>query len=183
MKKQINKSNLISLLYWCVFCTCLLFTSCENFLTADKVKKEIEEAIEIANSEKINYYIIADKDTGSVIPGNISVRKSEVFDIRFIPSDGYQLVEWEVINKVTGQVENDVVQFDNPQSLETKAKILKAGKNYYIHPKCIQIPTIVSIRPQVSDISYANTPIVITFNIPCYASVEVNLSPASINII
>lgn len=144
----------------------ILFASCENFLKGANIHSQLEESIEIANSEPISYYIIADAESGTAIPTQVTKRKKESFDLKFIPSEGWQFICWEAINTDTQQVDPDAIYFTDPQSLETSAKILKPGKNIQIHPKCILLPAIVSVAPEDAAKCYANASIVITFNMP-----------------
>ena len=150
-----------------LFCSIfILFASCENFLKGADIRSQLEESIEIANSEPISYYIIADAESGTAIPTQVTKRKKESFDLKFIPSEGWQFICWEAINTDTQQVDPDAISFTDPQSLETSAKILKPGKNIQIHPKCILLPAIVSVAPEDAAKCYANASIVITFNMP-----------------
>ena len=55
----------------------LMLASCENFLNAHDTAEQIKEAIEIANSNPITYYIVAEKDSGDVIPASVSKKRKE----------------------------------------------------------------------------------------------------------
>lgn len=147
-------------------CIALLCFSCNNFMNAGKVKTEIEEAIEIANSSAITYYVTAPKDSGKVNPVYVNLKKKESTLIMFEPADEWKFICWEAIDRDSGEVINDVVKFEDPFKLETKATILQPRENVAINAKSIQLPMIVSVSPSYSERPYASTPIYITFNIP-----------------
>lgn len=158
-------------LYWggAICIVVLLLASCENFLKAQDTAEQIKEAIEIANSNPITYYLIAEKDSGTVIPASVSKKKKETFEIKFTPADDWQFIKWEAIDRTTGELIPDAVAFADATKLETTATIIKPTENLQIHPKCVMMPKIVSITPASIELAYANTPIVITFNMPMEA--------------
>ena len=143
------------------------FTSCENFLKATQIKSEIEEAIEIANSSPVTYYVIADNNSGTVTPTQLRLKKKEKFDVMFIPADGWQFVCWEVLDRITNEPVTDSIKFNEPEKLETKGSVLEAKENLVIHPKCRLVPKVSSITPIFE--SYGcnqDTTIVVKFNKP-----------------
>ena len=125
-----------------------MLTSCENFLKGGEIKAELEEAIEIANSKPILYHIIADKDSGTVSPSQATLKKKESVNLLFTPADGWSFICWEALDRTTGEPVPDAIQFENPQKLETKAKILKPTENLMIHPKCQLVPKVIEITPK-----------------------------------
>ena len=143
------------------------FTSCENFLKASEIKAEIEEAIEIANSNTITYYVIADNNSGTVNPSQFRLKKKEKFDVMFIPADGWEFVCWEVLDRETNAIVTDSITFENPEKLETKGTVVIPKENLVIHPKCRLVPKVVSITPAFESVgcNQDNT-IVVTFNKP-----------------
>ena len=143
---------------------CIMVVSCGNFLDAGNVKEEILEAIEIANSSPATIYITADEGSGSVVPAQIVKKRKESFDLKFIPQPNWKFLNWEVIDRTTGEVIPDAVKFNDPEKTETKAMLLKADANYQIHAKCELLPTIVSVSPENHQTCPVNTSIYITFN-------------------
>ncbi len=144
-----------------------LFVSCKNFLNAKDIKTEIEEAIEIANSSPVTYYVIADNNSGTVTPTQLRLKKKEKFDVMFIPEDGWQFVCWEVLDRSTGEPVSDSIKFDEPEKLETRGSVLEAKENLVIHPKCRLVPKVLNISPAFE--SYGcnqDTTIVVKFNKP-----------------
>ena len=142
----------------------LACSSCKNFLNAGNIQKEIEEAIEIANSQPITYFVSIDKGSGESNPQSVSVKKKENFELIFVPEDNWKFICWETIDSQSGEVVNDIIKFENPENPQTKGYVINPREKTLIHPKCIQIPTVLSVEPAIP--SYANTPIVIKFNIP-----------------
>ena len=145
----------------------LAFTSCKNFLNSGDVKKEIEEAIEIANSQKRTYYVVTEKGAGSVVPQSVNVKQKENFQLQFTPEEGWQFIKWQAVDKETGEILENAVYFENPEKTETKAHIINPNENIQIYAKCMELPAVVSVEPSTA--SAANTPITIKFNIPVEA--------------
>ena len=145
----------------------LALVSCENFLRGAEVQKEIEEAIAIANSNSVTYNIVTDKGSGTVNLTQITGKKKDSFELIFTTEENWQFVCWEVINKDTGTVVQDVMKFTPSDKPETKCTITNPKENVLIHAKCVQIPTIVSVEPEGT--GYANTPIKVKFNMPVEA--------------
>lgn len=146
MKNSLRSIMLRGGVFVCI--VTLLLTSCENFLKANQVKNEIEESIEIANSSPILYHIIADKDSGTVSPSQATLKKKQSVNLLFTPADGWSFICWEALDRTTGEPVPDAIQFENPQKLETKAKILKPTENLMIHPKCQLVPKVIEITPK-----------------------------------
>ncbi len=140
------------------------FNSCQNFMSGSKIQKEVQEALEIANSQQKTYFVLTDKDSGSVTPEQIKGNKKDSFDLIFTPSENWQFICWEVIDTKTGRRIPDAIKFDPVDKKQTKATIINPSDNIYIHPKCVQVPVILSVEPKTQ--AYANTPIIIKFNIP-----------------
>ena len=141
--------------------------SCENFMKGSAVKDQLSDAIEIANSQAITYFVSVDKGSGEVTPASVSVKKKENFELIFTPEEDWQFICWETIDAQTGKVVPDVIKFENPQKTQTKAYVINPKEKVLIHPKCVQLPAVVSVEPQ--NANYVNIPIVIKFNIPVEA--------------
>lgn len=143
----------------------IALTSCENFLTAKDVKNQIEEAIEIANSNPITYYVIADNNSGTVNPSQLRLKKKETFDVMFTVAEGWNFIGWEVLDRTTYEVVEDSIKFDDPAKLETKGTVINPQENLMIHPKCQLVPRIVDIKPLYDTQGCRqDSTIIITFN-------------------
>lgn len=142
-------------------------TACNNFLNADQVKDEILEAIEIANSSPVTFYVTADDDSGTVTPTQLRLKKKEKFDVLFKPANNYIFQKWEVLDKTTLEPIEGIIKFKDETALETSGIVLEARENLIIHPKCILQPAVISHTPaSATEIQLAHTPIVINFNMP-----------------
>lgn len=145
----------------------LLLSSCENFMHGSDVRNELKEAIEAANSKKITYFVSVDEGSGEANPSSVFVRKNDSFDLLFTPASDWRFLYWEAIDKETGETLPDAIKFESADKPQTKAQVNNPGENVLIHPKCVQVPTIISVEPKTQ--AYANTPIIIKFNIPVEA--------------
>ena len=125
----------------------VFFISCKNFMNASDVKREIEEAIEIANSNPVTYYVVADKDSGTVTPAQLRLKKKETFEIKFTPSDNWTFLGWEVLDRSTGQSVTNSLSFEDSTKTETKGTVIEPRENLEIHAKCVQLPCITGYYP------------------------------------
>ena len=165
IKSNQIKSNSIILLFSFLFCGIFLtLTSCKNFLNAADVAEEIKEAIEIANSTPTTIYIEAPKDSGTLSQTQVKVKRKESFDLKFIPSDNWKFITWEVFDPTTETIVQDYIKFDDKTKTEVKAKLIKAADKLIIRPKCLELPAVLSYTPSSESSYYTFTPIVITFN-------------------
>ena len=121
--------------------------SCKNFMNAASVKREIEEAIEIANSNPVTYYVTADKASGTVTPEQLRLKKKETFEIKFIPADYWSFLGWEVLDRTTGEPVTNSLLFEDSTNIEAKGKVIEPRENLEIHAKCVQIPCITGYYP------------------------------------
>lgn len=144
----------------------LTFASCKNFMNANEVKREIEEAIEIANSNPVTIYVEAEEGSGTVTPTQLRLKKKERFELRYKPAENWRFVKWEVYNRKTEELVTDAIEFEDETSAETKAKLLKPQEGLVIYAKAMIIPKIISVTPENNSIVPVYTPIVITFNTP-----------------
>ncbi|MBO4857098.1 MAG: hypothetical protein J5527_01115 [Treponema sp.] len=153
----------------------MLLSGCENFLNGAETKSQLDQLIKEANAPTVEIYMAAEKDAGNLSPNGIVTCKLEKpFTVFFDPSEGYEFIRWEAVDRITGQLLTDVVSFDNPKSPETKATITKEINNIQIKPVYIEYPRVVSYTPEYSDYgSYANSVVLINFNVPMvYRNVE-----------
>ena len=115
-----NKSN-FTILGGVLLCIAL-FASCENFLKGADVKNQLEDAIEIANSSPITYYVIADKDSGSVSPTQFTLKKKQTASIMFTPADGWNFICWEVLDRTTDKPVPDAIKFEDLKNSKQKSQ-------------------------------------------------------------
>ncbi|MBR5402201.1 MAG: hypothetical protein IK102_10375 [Treponema sp.] len=149
----------------------LAATSCDNFLQAGDLKQQLDEAIEIANSNPVTYFVFVDEGTGSVNPASVLVRKKDTFEIIFTLSENYNFECWEVLDRKTGKPVTGSLQFENSMSLETKVTVINPIEGLVIHPKCFKSPAVTQIIPSPFGQNQINTTIQIKFNMPVDESV------------
>ncbi len=159
-------SFLLSLMFPLCGFFLMILTSCENFLNGGETARQIQEAIEIANSDPTTIYIEAEKDSGTVTPPQVKVKKKESFDLSFNPADDWKFIAWEVLDRTSGEVLDDVIKFDDASKLSVTGTLLKPTENLLIRPKSLRLPSIVSVTPAFPEISYSNAAITVTFNMP-----------------
>ncbi|MBO4629853.1 MAG: hypothetical protein J5687_07895 [Treponema sp.] len=135
-------------------------------MNAAEVKREIEEAIEIANSNPVTIYVEAEEGSGTVTPTQLRLKKKERFELRYKPSSSWRFIKWEVRDRETKEVVTDVIQFDDETALETKAKVLVPREGLEIYAKAVIIPAVVSVSPLNGSTNDAYVPIQIYFNTP-----------------
>lgn len=148
------------------FLFCIILSSCENFLNGDDIKNQINEAIEIANTNPVSFYVEAEEGSGTVTPTQLRLKKKESFELRYKPASSWRFIKWEVRDRNTKEVVTDVIQFDDETALETKGKLLVSRDGLEIYAKAVIIPEVVNVVPDLGSTNNCYEPIVITFNTP-----------------
>ena len=174
-KCGISKKSLFTILGGAFFCIAL--ASCNNFLKANDVKKEIEDSIAYANAKACTLYLKSNPAMGSFLAeGGVTCKVGYSTELQFtLKKDDYYFVSLEALSTTDeNQSRADCVEFtlnEKKSDLERgvyviSIKLLKAADDILIQPKCLEIPYIKQYSPSETRVQYANTPIVITFNIP-----------------
>ena len=128
-----------------------IFTSCDNFLKAEELKNQIEAQIEYANAPSYTVTVNYDSEEGRLRKpawGEISVKETDVFELKFDPAKNHSFARWEVTSKdiPAGQSIDDYISIENPNSPDTKATFKKALSSVVIKAVCPLLPyTEVSI--------------------------------------
>ena len=114
------------------------FASCDNFLNASQVKKEIEDAIAYNNAKEITVLIQSQVNTGSTLPsGNHIAKQGYEFEISFSEAQGYSFEKWIAVSKENpDQTITDGVIFTDAASPKTKVKITNDKIPLQIIPQC-----------------------------------------------
>ncbi|MBO4533158.1 MAG: hypothetical protein IKX70_04645 [Treponema sp.] len=149
-----------------IFIAALFLTSCENFLKGGSIRKDLEEAIEIANTNPVTIYIEAEEGSGTVTPTQLRLKKKETFDLRYKPASSWRFIKWEVRDRNTKEVVTDVIQFDDETALETKGRVLDPREGLEIYAKAVILPEVVSVVPDPGSTISSYKSIVFTFNTP-----------------
>lgn len=171
MFNKINHSfsTLLAGIFLCI--ACFMAVSCDNLFDGADIKKELEEAIQINNSDPVTVYVQADDGAGSILSQTpLRLRKRESFELNFKPDNSYVFIKWEVLDRTTRQPVANAVIFEDENSVETKGQLLEAKSNLLIHAKTSVIPAIIDVKPEPGSGIYAYEPIVITFNSPVEAA-------------
>ena len=154
-------------------CFLAFLTSCENFLKGANIRDDLAEAIEIANSTPMTINVMVDEGAGTVTPTQLQLKKLEKFEIEYKPAESYRFIEWEVLDAQANYLPMPYgINFDNKTAVKTTGQLLlKPHKSYnlVIHPKTVKVPSIVSVKPDSSNSAssnFANTPIIVQFNMP-----------------
>ena len=158
-------------------------TSCKNFLNAGKVSDEIKDVIAYNNAKTVNISIECKEDMGTVFPQlNYQAKVGYPFEVQFIPNiENYTIKDPATIFKAVSRIDkeqsrNNCVEFKVlDQTFEDKksglyriqVKVTTYADDIQITPDCIPCPAIKSTSPEHSSTGhYANTPVIITFNVP-----------------
>ena len=158
----------------------LLLTSCENFLKAGEVKTQIEDAIAYNNAKDISINLFCKEEMGIILPGTtVSGKLGYNIELQFIPNtDNYVIKNKNKIFEAVSRKDNsvsleDYVEFTPVEQSEidkkegiyrAKVKVIKENSDILIRPVCLLYPKVVSYSPSSDSASFANTPIIITFN-------------------
>lgn len=148
---------------------CMVLAGCENFLKGSDIREDLIEAIEIANSNPVTYYIQTDEGAGALSAGQIRLKRKEKFDIMFTPSSEWKFLRWEVIDRDTKEIVTDSIIFEDATKLEVHGTVVKPRENLCIYAKCFMQPYIVNYFPKTDTPQLTNTMIEITFNMPMEA--------------
>ena len=132
-----------------------LFISCENFLKAEVVSKEVKNFIEYSNSSSYTIKVNSKNGTGFVqspAGGETTKKVSDVFNVTFNTDDDYEFIEWKIIDSVSK------TQFNNGEYLEidnlsqesatcTFVKAPAAGMQLSLVPVVAERPRIIDKTP------------------------------------
>lgn len=150
-----------------LLCSILInFTGCKNFFSGADFIEELQNVITEVNSPDVTIYIAADADTGTVTPsGNVTYKVGNTFQVNFTESKLYKFDYWEVIDKDTLVAIDNALEIVNTKGNETTFKILNNVKNIFLHPVCIERPSVSNKAPLYTDSGVSkDSSIIITFN-------------------
>ena len=107
-----------------IFIAALFLTSCENFLKGASIRKDLEEALEIANANPVTIYVEAEEGSGTVTPTQLRLKKKETFELRYKMNDSWRFIKWEVRDRYTKEPVPDAISFYDETAFETKATLI-----------------------------------------------------------
>lgn len=122
-----------------------IFTSCDNFLKAEELKNQIEAQIAYANAATYTITVNYDSNEGQLRKpawGEVSVKETDTFDVKFEPAKDYAFYKWEAtsVDLPAGANINDYIEFENALLPETKVTFKKALSNIVIKATCPHLP-------------------------------------------
>ena len=177
--KTYKKKLLFSILSATLFCL-LFLSSCENFLKGENVRREIEDSIAWNNAKDISINLSCKEDMGIIIPESTMTGKLGYdMEIQFIPNtEKYVIKNQNKIFKAVSRKDDsksleDYVKFTPVKQSEldkkdgiyrAKVKVIKENQDILICPDCILLPAVTSYTPATGTKNFANTSVVITFN-------------------
>ena len=161
-----------------------LFSACDNFLTGKEIKEEIVQAIDYNNAPSYTIAVEALKGSGTIrthLSGSASQKVTDTFTVKFEPEDDYKFLYWEaeIADLKEGESVSDYIQFESPQSLETKVKFKKASNGITIRPVCPKRLTY-SFEQGTGEIFPRDTSLVLNFSEPLSAECQVALDNLTI---
>lgn len=171
-KNNTKVKNAFRGLFLCVALSCLC--GCEHFLQAEDVADEIKAVIAYANASSYEIRVECDDSYGKITTPSIITKKiSDSFAIEFKANPFVYFIGWQAYERSSNgkltKLDSEYISFseitsNSDQVYATKATFNKVANNIIIKPLCRVIPAVLSHTPPLGEISYANTPIVITFN-------------------
>lgn len=169
-------------LYFCYGGGVLSLTSlisCENFLKAADIKREIEDAIAYNNAPECTVVFRADSSFGEFL-GNAerTCKVGYETEVQFeLNTEDYVFKGFKAVSQADkNESRADCVEFKEISKDIRKGvykytiKLLRTVKDISIQPECIAIPAVESYSPVSTERQFANVPISITFNNPIEGS-------------
>ena len=154
-----------------------MFTGCENFLKAQEVKEEILSAIEYNNAPSYTILVEAlNRDVGVIktpVTGQVSQKVTDTFTVKFEPDSKYTFMKWQAVIEgiAAGETTEDYIEFEDPQSLETKVKFKKAPPSVIsLRPVCPENLTVSFNLSDAAEIYPCDSTIQLSFNKPITAA-------------
>lgn len=138
MKKTLSLLGLL-------FVLCGLLTSCDSFMQAGEVKKQLEEMIAYANAPSYKITIEYNPDEGAVRApalGETHKKVTDVFDLKFEPAKDHVFYKWEAssVDLPAGDKIEDYIELENPLLSGTRATFKKELTNIVIKASAPGLP-------------------------------------------
>ena len=177
MKKHLFSSLVKTIfLVWVGFVV-LTLSSCENFMQGADVRSQLDKAVSFANAKNCSLFISQETEMGTFLSsGEKECKIGYSVEIVFYLNKDYYVFKNLKAVSVTdeSQSRDDYVEFTINQEesdiekglYRVSVKLLKEANDIKIIPDCIELPKVLSYSPASSETNYANTPVVITFNMP-----------------
>lgn len=153
----------------------LFFTSCENFLDDNGIRDEILNSIAYNNAPECNVLFKSETQLGSFLNGEtLSLKVGFDSEIQFkVNKEDYFFCNLEAVSKSNPDESlADYVTFTQKEADEDKGiytinvKVTKKTSDLMIRPVCFAYLSVISYTPDSNEAQFANTPVVISFNMP-----------------
>ncbi len=173
-----NRNNLKfgRFLFICLFIGSLF--SCDNFMQNENLREIISEEIALANAQECVLSVDQNSQAGYFLPAGTErrCRIGSSIPLKFITDKDWFIFEGiEAVSSIDNSVSrNDCVKITaNLEETDShngeyvyNVKLLKGADDILLRPYGLEYPRLVSYSPASSSkLNYANTPIVLTFNI------------------
>ncbi|MBR6080693.1 MAG: SUMF1/EgtB/PvdO family nonheme iron enzyme, partial [Treponema sp.] len=142
------------------FISCILisaaFISCDNFFNGKKLRDQIENEVNYANSPYYTIRVENKNNRGTVVKpasGETNKKVSDVFDIKFDTNNAHEFLRWEADSSELPANESiyDYISFEDTSLSETKVTFKKALNKIIIRPVVTARPQIISWTPILSE--------------------------------
>lgn len=152
-----------------LFILCGGITGCDNFFNGELLKESLDSAIEYANASYADITINSlNASTEYISPAtgnyNNKYKKTDKFDLSFIPTSKYQFAKWVVSPE-------ESISFTDASALKTTAEVMNINSAIKIEPLVYERAT-VSVSPENVIENPRNSAILITFSKPLSISDE-----------
>lgn len=188
MKNTVFKSSLFIVLA-CTF-LCIAFASCDNFMNAGSIRREIEESIAYNNAPSCTLIIKAQSEPNQpsigefLSDGEKVCKQGYSIDVQFTVNSKYYLYRgMKAVSKTSDSVDRSQYVEFTELSTETekdngiykvRIKLIQCSDDIKIVPVCIlqPKPAVQSYTPSNStEEQYANVPVIINFSLPMDVSI------------
>ncbi len=156
MKKKYGRVLKRAFLLFTLFTAVMLFASCANFMTGEKQKEALEKEVEYAKAAPVTPVVQAKPGQGTAYTDVTVIKLGYPFNVSFEPNTSvasfrrwvaYQNYDKE--NQV--KLDESVVEFSDPDKLETSVTIKQPLTNIRILPYCVSYPSITFRNPVCGD--------------------------------
>ena len=176
MKKHRFSSLLKTIFLLCVGFVVLTLSSCENFMQGADVRSQLDKAVSFANAKNCSLFISQETEMGTFLSsGEKECKVGYSVEIVFnLKKDYYIFNGLKAISIDETESRDDCIEFTlNEEASDISkgiykitAKLLKYANDIMIKADCTVLPRVLNYLPSSTDYQYANTPIMITFNMP-----------------
>ena len=136
----------------------LVFTGCENFLSGNNLKKELEEKIQYEKKPAYTISVELEKaEYGQCNLYTFKLKEGESIALTFTQASGYNFKRWECNDP-------EAIEFSPADSGKTTVTLKKGKTDLIITPVCAEVFGVKNILPEKKDGGVpCDSPIILTF--------------------